>query len=214
MTSASDVMSSEVTMWDQEILFGDGWHVFYVDKAWATRSTNWAKWPFRFNKSDKLGPWVGFSFSFQCWWCFEYLYLYYDKYESFDVDKMDRWCCRRDGWEICSILMKDISSMRGIETGFQLLSNCFIFCSLVGTMGKQERDLPPPWDSKRSCSNTKALNWLCTRESRWRMSVSFAPCTQVWAPLVRRRQNQRLWCTTTTVVRCGRPGPDGKGVLR
>ena len=62
-------------------------------------------------------------------------------------------------------------------------------------MGKQKRDFSPPWNSKRSCSNTKVLNWLWSRESRERMS---APCTQLWAPLVRRRQNQSLWCTTTT----------------
>ena len=65
-------------------------------------------------------------------------------------------------------------------------------------MGKQKRDFSPPWNSKRSCSNTKVLNWLCSRESRGRMSASWAPFTQLWAPLLGQRQNQSLWCTTTT----------------
>ena len=39
--------------------------------------------------------------------------------------------------------------------------------------------------------------WLPTGESRGTMSASWAPCTQVWAPLAGRRQNQSLWFTTT-----------------
>ena len=34
-------------------------------------------------------------------------------------------------------------------------------------------------------------------QSRGRMSASWATCTQVWEPLVGRRQNSSLWCTTT-----------------
>ena len=63
-------------------------------------------------------------------------------------------------------------------------------------MGKQE---PLRETARRAVLHWSVVMWLwlCTRKSRGRMSASRAACTQVWAPLVERRQNQSLWCSTT-----------------
>ena len=68
-------------------------------------------------------------------------------------------------------------------------------------MGKQKREFPLRETASGAVQHKSAevmRLWLCTRESQGRMSASWAPCIQVWAPLVGWRQHQSLWCTTTT----------------
>ena len=73
---------------------------------------------------------------------------------------------------------------------------------LFGTTGTQKWEFPPPWNSEQSCSTRRYWSdaTLCTRESRGRMSASWAPCTQLWASLMGWRQNQSLWFTQGSQV--------------
>ena len=64
-------------------------------------------------------------------------------------------------------------------------------------MGRQKRESSSVKQRAELFGAEMMRLWMCSRESRGRMSASRAPCTQAWAPLLGRRQNQSLWCTKT-----------------
>ena len=108
---------------------------------------------------------------------------------------------------LLSLTLLAVSSCACLQMYLYVNYYLFVLYSLVGTMGKHKREFP----LREQREELLMRLWLCGSESRGRMSASWAPCTQLWAPLVGRRQNQSLWCATIipSMVRSSRTRCEG-----